>query len=449
MFAPCPQSHTLHRSGVRSLRKRSLELFQNHFARKCIRILALMTAWIIPVASSNTKDLFNPVEKCAYFRAIQLPDTIHSGTVFMELDDGFYERGRGNLNSLRILDANGTIIPHGFFRNYKPARNTPVPARILTTGIESGESFVELELESPGAFHNRIILNTGSKNFIRRATVICSNDQIAWEVLQENALIFSFSDDSLNRCLTISYSQSESRYLRVIIEPGDPPVEVSGIAVHYQTPADTQYRQLTQVKPLDSAPSSDPPVKRYFFDTGNLGAPVARIECMAGSNPFYCKANVYSGKNPDDMNLAVSGSLYQYQREASERSQMHVDFPESPDRYLCVEIIPEKNQTLDFTGFQFLGVVSWVFFQAEPEKSYSVFYGDNPNAPGGDKLTSTNEIMNPVPERRCSLGPEKPNPSFQLREREQVEPWMPFTMWMVLIAGVGMLVVLLLRRVLG
>ena len=141
----------------------------------------------------------------------------------------------------------------------------------ITHNLVHKTTEINLDLGGSGIPTHRLILSTSdSKNFSRRAVVEESNDKVSWSAVGDG-YVFSLATPLFTGTeLSISYRESQARYIRVIIlDQDDMPVAWEGTvrvdsvvrAVVFQTTAGNTYA-LYYGNDLSRVPQYD--LARYF-----------------------------------------------------------------------------------------------------------------------------------------------------------------------------------------
>jgi len=130
------------------------------------------------------------------------------------------------------LEITGATI---FFVTETPAREIPWPSSILNISRDAGQrtTNVEIDLGTPGLPSYRLAISVPDINFYREVTLEASTDQENWNSILRRADIYAFDTPKfVGKNLVITYPETTSRYLRLVIHDEDsPPLTVQEVNV--------------------------------------------------------------------------------------------------------------------------------------------------------------------------------------------------------------------------
>lgn len=130
------------------------------------------------------------------------------------------------------LEITGATV---FFVKETPAREIPWPASILGISRDADQrtTNVEVDLGTPGLPSYRLAISVSDVNFYREVTLEASNDREQWRTVVGRADIYAFDTPKfVGKSLVITYPETASRYLRLVIHDEDsPPLTVQGVNV--------------------------------------------------------------------------------------------------------------------------------------------------------------------------------------------------------------------------
>jgi hypothetical protein len=130
------------------------------------------------------------------------------------------------------LDITGATI---FFAKETPAREIPWTSSILNVTHDAGQrtTNVEVDLGTPGLPSHRLTISVPDVNFYREVTLETSRDRENWSTIMQRAEIYAFNTAKFaGKNLAITYPETTSRYLRLVIHDEDsPPLTVQEVNV--------------------------------------------------------------------------------------------------------------------------------------------------------------------------------------------------------------------------
>jgi hypothetical protein len=130
------------------------------------------------------------------------------------------------------LDIAGATI---FFVKETPAREISWSSAILNVSHDASQrtTNVEVDLGTPGLPSYRLTLRVPDVNFYREVTLEASIDRENWSTITRRVEIYAFDTPKfVGESLTITYPETTSRYLRLLIHDEDsPPLTIQEVNV--------------------------------------------------------------------------------------------------------------------------------------------------------------------------------------------------------------------------
>jgi len=130
------------------------------------------------------------------------------------------------------LEISGATV---FFVKETPAREVQWSATILSTSrdVDQGTTLVEIDLGTPGVPSYRMAIQVPEVNFHRGTTLQASTDRETWRTILSRSDIYAYDTPKfVGSSLAITYPETASRYLRLIIYDEDsPPLSIQGVDV--------------------------------------------------------------------------------------------------------------------------------------------------------------------------------------------------------------------------
>lgn len=130
------------------------------------------------------------------------------------------------------LDITGATV---FFVKETPAKEVPWPVSNMHISRDAARrtTLVEVDLGTPRLPSYRLAISAPDVNFHREVTLDTSTDQEKWRTILPGASIYAYDTPKfVGKSLTITYPETTSRYLRLIIHDEDsPPLSVQDVKV--------------------------------------------------------------------------------------------------------------------------------------------------------------------------------------------------------------------------
>ena len=351
--------------------------------RKMAVRLALASAVVVTVVLTALPALANIIEgEWPFYKPVELPGSL-SGTalVEVEMDREVYARASPGLGDIRVTEQDaGREIPYKMLVESGDHRRSAVAVKMRDLGHIVGKytTFV-LVLESDGALHNEVEIQTSSANFQRRVEIAGSDDGETWRILIQDGMIFGLTVEErafTTRDTRVTYPASTAGYLRVrIFDDDEEPLSIQGGVVFF---AQQLQPRRAQIPLLITGREEDPRGKRtvLLLDAGSSGFPVNRIDLEIPQRNFHRQVSLHGGYN--NLNwfpVQNSKTIFDFDTPKFVGQDLTIRFGESRYRYYRLTIHNEDNPPLPVDGLQGSGFLRKLIFSAEAGKQYKVYYG--------------------------------------------------------------------------
>ena len=351
--------------------------------RKMTVRLALASAVVVTVVLIALPALANIMdEEWPFYKPVELPGSLSgTGLVEVEMDREVYAHASPGLGDIRVAErAGGREIPYKMLVESGDHRRAAVAVKMRDLGHIVGKytTFV-LVLESDGALHNEVEIQTSSANFQRRVEIAGSDDGETWRILKQDGMIFGLTVEErafTTRDTRVTYPASTAGYLRVrIFDDDEEPLSIQGGVVFF---AQQLQPRRAQIPLLITGREEDPRDKRtvLLLDAGSSGFPVNRIDLEIPQRNFHRPVSLHGGYN--NLNwfpVQNSKTIFDFDTPKFVGHDLTIRFGESRYRYYRLTIHNEDNPPLPVDGLQGSGFLRKLIFSAEAGKQYKVYYG--------------------------------------------------------------------------
>ena len=396
-----------------------------------VKLLALPGLAVLAVLLVTIPLFAAIVEKdWRFYKPAVLPDNITGlGLVEVELDTEVYAYASPDLGDLRVVgQQEGREEPYKLLVEAGDQRRASVAAKMRDLGHTAGRhtSFV-LDLQSDGALHNELEVQTSSQNFQRQVAIEGSDDGESWRTFQSNGVIFDLTVAERGftaRETRVTYPDSTARFLRVrITDDGLEPLNIHGGVVFFTRRLEPQRATLQLV----IAGRVDDPERKetvLLLDGASAGFPANRIELDVPQRNFHRRVSLEGSDDLASWRIVQGNeTLFDFDTPKFVGSDLSIGFGESRYRYYRATIANEDDPPLLVEGARASGFVRKLVFSADPAQSYRLYYG-NPDvsAPSYDLERVFPYLVTeglPV----AALGSHTQNPAFAVPE----PPPKPFT----------------------
>jgi hypothetical protein len=346
---------------------------QRHSARSW----TLCTALFATFAMLATAPLPSAWKHWRYSRAMELTPTDATRLVSVAAPSDLYVHAKPWLADVRVIDDQGTEIPHVSFRREGTSNTSTLPATQRENSFTAGQ-FTQLvvDLGAHAPFHNALRIDTGAPDFIEWVQVEASDDGHVWRMVQERAPIFRFRKDNHQGTQVVHYSENNAQYLRLRILDGDKKFKVSSASVLHEVvePAERIPIGITL-----SADANQPAGRSVWIaQVGAAAALVTEVRFdVTAPAEFIRTVNMSSSEDGKDWGAFTSAEIYRYRRGDAELEKLSVPLPygASQSKYLRVEIVNGNDAPLSSAAPQLFSTPQHIIFEQQPGRSYSLIYG--------------------------------------------------------------------------
>ncbi len=430
--------------------------------RKIAVRLALSSAVVVTVVLIALPALANIIEgEWPFYKPVELPGSLSgTGLVEVEMDREVYAHASPGLGDIRVTEQDGgREIPYKMLVESGDHRRSAVAVKMRDLGHVAGlhTSFI-LDLESEGALHNELEIQTSSANFQRRVEIAGSDDEKTWRILKQAGSIFAFTIRErrfTTRDTRVTYPASTARFLRVrVLDDGEEPLTIQGGVVFFARQLEPRRAEIPL---LITGREEDALNKRtvLLLDTGSGGFPANRIDLEIPQRNFYRQVSLHgSYNNLNWFPVQASETIFDFDTPKFVGHDLTIQFGESRYRYYRLIIQNEDNPPLPVDGLRGSGFLRKLIFSAEAGKPYRMYYGH----PEADAPSYELERLFPylvtedLPKAR--LGVHTLNPAFTVPATPPApfterNPWLFPTIVAIAALFVGAFLTVLVRQLGG
>jgi hypothetical protein len=369
-----------------------------------------------------------------YSRAIQLDTAAEARLAGVVVPLEVWQRAKADLSDLRVIDDQGREVPFLLYAREGSAKTQTLSAKSLETSFTPGK-FTQAVLDAgeKAPFHNMVEIFTPKEDFIAWSEVAVSDDARTWRIVLERAPIFRFRKESLQGNQTLTYSETNARYIRVRILEGDERFPLDGIHVKYlvKEPAERVPVAVTW-SPDAQAP---PQTTGWRADLG-VTLPVRQITFSEDAPEFRRVVHVNTSNDGETWLPAAGGEIYRFRRDNTLQESLDVDAHGSR-RYWRIAIVNGNDLPLAGVHPALLMTPRHVIFRQEPGRSYLFLYGQSEAKPPQYEMASLTSRSALPGAAAGNLGAEEVNTAYA-----DPRPWTeqhPVSLWIALGIAVAIL----------
>ena len=420
------------------------------------RIIGLLVLLVAVVVASNPMLALADfsVSDWQYVKTITLPTDLGEAMLAeVVVDSQVFARANKGLGDLRIVRDGEEEVPYQLAITRGGSRRTPHNVRIQDLGHLPGRhTELVIDLGQPGLLHNEVEIFTTSKNFRRKVVLESSNDGERWLTVSQGVEIYDFTVAKRNfnaRNTVVQYTESTARYLRVrILNDGEAPLAITGASAASlveEEPLRTEY----PAQIIDRGEDSTREISSLTVDLATTGLPTDRLTLGIGETNFHRRVTLEGSLDGESWRaISGSGEVYAYQTPKFTGSNLMVDYPEVTYRYLRLSIHNQDDAPLAVDGVTASGLRRRLIFQAAPEATYGLYYGNTLARQPSYDLERFLPYLETSNLPGAELGEQQNNPQFALPELPVSErfPWL-ITLGVAAVAAVaGLLLFGVLRQ---
>lgn len=372
---------------------------------KHIITLFLLMVWTIPAWAAEP-------EAFRFHKQIERAEPEKESIVGVTLDSDAFAATRDGLPDVRVLDADGKqtpIIIEKVVETTSFSERVKLPSRVVKLDKKDDRLRIVLELLDDESGAEGLTVVTPLKNYERRVRVFGSGEDFHWFSLEENGLIFDYSEfmDVENRDVRLG----DNEYRRYAVEI----VDIEDVRSSLFREMTRKYRGTEEVERVEKTVFQRRPfridrikmwktrektlekrdkkagyhvavsqVKEVLaervtnIDLSARREPITELTLETPSTNFNRTVRVQvpmkRGINTEWRDIA-RGTFSRIKFDAYERQSLTISFPEQRSEEFRIVIDNGDNRPLDITGVKARGNVYRTVFIAEPNVSYRLAYG--------------------------------------------------------------------------
>lgn len=182
----------------------------------------IVTTLFITAFALNSFAIENEAAFLKYRKKAVLEKKVPDCNVYnIPVDNEVYKNTGSGFSDIRLLDADGAIVPFELTRAVEKIRDTSTHfcPKMLSIKKNPQNNSVEIILENQSIRHEIAVIeiNTHDKNFDKTITVFTSDDPKVWTLNTENAKIFDYSGIADVSCSTVEIKPVLAKYFKVIV----------------------------------------------------------------------------------------------------------------------------------------------------------------------------------------------------------------------------------------
>jgi len=365
-----------------------------------------------------------------YEKTIEIPAI--SETQFLELtfDEDVFANAAFGLRDMRVIGGAAAEIPYTLVVEKSTLERAQLTGQMLDKSFvpDLHTSFV-VDLGQAGLFHNQIEIHSSSINFRREVVIEGSNDRSSWAVLENKGIIYDYTDPAAGlkaRNTKIRYSEATVQYLQVRInDQGEQPLTISGSSIFFEKEAQAKTVAYPAVI-IGSEENEEFQATQIVIDLGSAGLPNNTLSLSVAVSAGNFQRDIALEGSDDQEKWTTLKSrdvMFAFATPKFTGSKLQITYPEHTNRYLRLTIFNQDNPPITVEGVQVFGVLRKLVFEADPNQSYTLFYGNSEARYPQYDLERYFQYLETENLLQAGLGVQRDNPSFE----EKIPPLPPLT----------------------
>jgi hypothetical protein len=316
-----------------------------------------------------------------FCRTIQIPADTPAGLVGLPLGSETVRKCRPDLADIRVVTSDQVEVPIFIRRAVGVERPVGLPVRVFRIAKRPGR-WTDIWIDKTAkVVSNSVVIETTSKNFLRRVEIRGSDNARDSFVIRVDGLIADIESDVPLRSLEIRHPLNNFQYVHVrIIDEGRPPLKIRG-AKCYPYRDSTGSRVPLEARIIENRSNPNSKTTTIIADLGPHRFPVTSL-AVAGSTPRFVSNVTIFGSDSSDLGSwkeIFEGTFFRIQKGSSIKERLNALFSPSYYRYLKVELSGEDEAPIAVDSLDVAGACDTVCFKYVPTRRYRLFYA-NPQA---------------------------------------------------------------------
>ncbi|HXT87150.1 MAG TPA: DUF3999 family protein [Verrucomicrobiae bacterium] len=433
-----------------------------------------------PTAPNNPSALPTAWANWKYSRLIDLPSAAPAGQterlVKLRLPAEIFAHAQPNLADLRIIDDLGSQTPYVLRVASGQTKTEAIPSRQLESSFVPGQyTQIILDAGPRAPFYNSLGVPAMLDNFIAWAGIEASDDARTWRQLGSPQPVYRFAQRNGVSELTLRFSPTNARYIRLRIYYKPAKFQVAGISLHHTVSIP---REDVPVATISNTSATQQTGKTVFHVDLQYPLPIDRVRIASSAAEFDRAVQIYSSDDDAHWNWTGADRIYKFSSplppspeelasrvdETSDPSadvsdagrdatghyvRLACNFGAQPARYWRVEIANGNDAPLPNASAQLSLAARDVFFREELGRSYSLIYGQSQlrGQPSYDLARTLTDAQMNSAFAAWAIGPERVNSAW-LDPRPWTERY-SIVLWLAVILAALALTLLAIQSLKG
>jgi hypothetical protein len=332
--------------------------------------------------SSSATELPAKWRNWSHFRELDAGPATTGDLLSVVIPEGLYEHSQSDLADLRVIDQGGNEIG---FVIYEPGREPDSRWRNVET-LDAGlvlrqYSQIVADTGESGSIHSVVeaTLAPGDDEVFTWVEVAASSDRESWRIVRARAPLFRFDDDGFRGPVTIRYSQTRDRWLRLRLLDGDDRIHVEKLRVTERAAEQTPRLEISRRMRL----RSDLPDDQSIWEPhGALPLmPISGVRIATAREAFHRPVSVSVSDDGSDWWQVGRGHVFrtgvEESGEAARQESLEVVFGETAAPFWRVTLMDRGDPAIDDLEVRLLRYSTSLVFKPTRTGPYRLLYGNH------------------------------------------------------------------------
>lgn len=386
-----------------------------------------------------------------------MPGDTTKGYAMVELTGPLSEHAAADLRDLRVVKISGsssTEIPYDIVNPPAEHQERSLTAAVLNRGTVAKDSTATVDLGNGLMPHNRLRIDTPSRNFIKEVTLEGSQDRLTWTKIRNSGKVADFSaTGQVFHQTEITYDSADFRYLRISLSAGTGDVvKIDGINVLFvDNKQETEKYLPMQITDRQISKKDNSSI---ITMTGGFSKfPIDKLQFTVQDVNFSRPAAIFGSMDMKNWERVGDGTLASFKLANYTESQLTLPIASTSYRYLRVIIQNGDSAPVKVLRVSGLYYPRYILFPVEAGSNYRVYVNNkSAKAPNYDLSSFSSRVLDTNPPVWGLSAPQK-NPEFKATvpatPESEKHKWLLPGVLALLVVGLGLFMVRSLPKVMN
>lgn len=346
-------------------------------------------------------------------RELTIGPEVPDGPVGIALEAGVLEKCRPDLADLRLVGADGQVVPCTMTDGMANEEPQPFPAHVFRMAKKQG-AWTDLWLDlSAKMLTCGVLLQTPTRDFVRRIEVRGSDNAKESYVIRLDGLVADTREPLPLQSLAVMYPVHNFQYLHLrILDQDQPPLKVEGVFCFPPEPENKLARALDP-RIMENHGDTVLGTTTVVADLGERRFPITELRISTPTREFAKKVTLFAAPSGSSMSWKkiYEGTFFRLVKEEASEEGLRARFSPCTLRYLKVMLSGSGSLPVVVDRMYAKGTIRLLAFKHHQGRGYRLFYGNPQSAsPIPDAGLNSEQVLAAADTSEgLHLGPEQRN----------------------------------------